>query len=63
MHSEAAWRQLLCRYVERGLHYKKQNIGQLQAHVQAVEDSQALRDSLPGLGLVAFVGNGSILPR
>lgn len=24
---------------------------------------QALRDQLPGLGLVAFVGDGSILPR
>lgn len=35
----------------------------LQAHVESVEDQQALRDALPSLGLVAFVGDGSLLPR
>ena len=34
-----------------------------QAHVECVEDTQALRDQLPGLGLVAFVGDGAVLPR
>lgn len=34
-----------------------------QAHVECVEDTAALRDQLSSLGLVAFVGDGSILPR
>jgi predicted ABC-class ATPase len=32
-------------------------------HVECVEDTAALRAALPALGLVAFVGDGSILPR
>ncbi len=32
-------------------------------HLQTVEDSQALRNTLPGMGLVAFVGDGAVLPR
>ncbi|MDA2803120.1 ABC-ATPase domain-containing protein [Nocardiopsis suaedae] len=33
------------------------------AFADSVEDSAALRDALPGLGLVAFVADGSVLPR
>ncbi len=33
------------------------------AHVETVEDAERLRDMLPGLGLVAFVADGAILPR
>ena len=51
------------RYVQEGLTYALQDARALAAHVECVEDSQALRDLLPGLGLVAFVANGSILPR
>ncbi len=32
-------------------------------HVEAVEDAEYLRGLLPGLGLVAFVADGSMLPR
>ncbi|MGF1470700.1 MAG: ABC-ATPase domain-containing protein [Rubrobacteraceae bacterium] len=32
-------------------------------HVEAVEDADHLRRLLPGLGLVAFVADGSVLPR
>ena len=32
-------------------------------HVETVEDAEHLRDLLPSLGLVAFVADGSILPR
>ena len=32
-------------------------------HVESVEDADYLRRSLPGLGLVAFVADGSVLPR
>jgi predicted ABC-class ATPase len=35
----------------------------LEAHVRAVEDQVAMRDALTGMGLVAFVADGSILPR
>ncbi|HEX5848683.1 MAG TPA: ABC-ATPase domain-containing protein [Rubrobacter sp.] len=32
-------------------------------HVEAVEDANHLRGLLPGLGLVAFVADGAVLPR
>ena len=32
-------------------------------HVETVEDTNRLRDLLPSLGLVAFVSDGSVLPR
>ena len=32
-------------------------------HVEAVEDANYLRQRLPGLGLVAFVADGAVLPR
>jgi predicted ABC-class ATPase len=32
-------------------------------HAECNEDADALRDLLPGMGLVAFVGNGAVLPR
>jgi predicted ABC-class ATPase len=32
-------------------------------HVETVEDAEHLRDLLPSLGLVAFVADGSVLPR
>ena len=32
-------------------------------HVRTVEDANHLRDLLPSLGLVAFVGDGAVLPR
>ena len=51
------------RYVLEGLTYARQDARALAAHVECVEDSQALRDLLPGLGLVAFVADGAILPR
>lgn len=34
-----------------------------RAFVESVEDQEALRDQLEPNGLVAFVGNGSVLPR
>ena len=35
----------------------------LRGHVEVVEDARALRDQLDALGLVAFVADGSRLPR
>ena len=53
----------LCRYVNAGLLWSTQDKAAVQRHVTCVEDTHCLRSALPGLGLVAFVGNGSILPR
>jgi len=36
---------------------------QARRHVEAVEDAVHLRGLLPGLGLVAFVADGAVLPR
>ncbi|MFZ5823708.1 MAG: ABC-ATPase domain-containing protein [Bacillota bacterium] len=35
----------------------------LEAHLVAAEDHAYLQEALPGMGLVAFVANGAILPR
>ena len=53
----------MCRYVEAGLLYNTQDRAALKRQVECVEDTHWLRDALPSLGLVAFVGDGSILPR
>ncbi len=34
-----------------------------RGHVETVEDARYLRELLPGLGLVAFVADGAVLPR
>ena len=39
------------------------DLERLEQHAAVVEDQDALRNALDGAGLVAFVGNGSILPR
>ncbi|CAL5221417.1 g3603 [Coccomyxa viridis] len=53
----------LPRYVNAGLLWSTQDKAAVQRHVECVEDTHWLRSALPGLGLVAFVGNGSVLPR
>jgi predicted ABC-class ATPase len=39
------------------------DLERLERHGAVVEDQQALRQALDAAGLVAFVGNGSVLPR
>jgi len=39
------------------------DLEKLERHAAAVEDQDALRNLLDAAGLVAFVGNGSVLPR
>jgi predicted ABC-class ATPase len=39
------------------------DLERLERHAAAVEDQEALREALGASGLVAFVGNGSVLPR
>ena len=58
---------LLCRFlgevVEGSLFWAPLDQGALRTWVETAEDQAALRDRLPGLGLVAFVADGSVLPR
>ncbi len=49
--------------VRRGLTPAGVDQGKARLHVETVEDTDHLRRLLPGLGLVAFVADGSVLPR
>ena len=49
--------------VEQGLLYSRQTIQRVEKHVESVEDQSFLRHWLEESGLVAFVGDGSVLPR
>ena len=54
---------LLPRCVQASLIYKNLDDAPLRAAADLAEDQQYIRDALPGLGLCAFVADGSILPR
>jgi predicted ABC-class ATPase len=60
-------RQLLLheipRAIKKSLFFSPSEKQELLNHVEAVEDAVFLREKLEGLGLVAFVANGSVLPR
>ncbi|MDQ7031361.1 MAG: ABC-ATPase domain-containing protein [Desulfonauticus sp.] len=45
------------------LFYKNLDIAPLQTHIECIEDQDWLRQQLPSNNLVAFIANGSILPR
>ena len=49
--------------VYRSLQYKYLNSKKIEEQVQVVEDANYIRQQLKPRGLVAFVANGSILPR
>lgn len=49
--------------VEKALLYRSLNAKQVEAAVFLAEDQKAVRDALKELNLVAFVADGSILPR
>ncbi len=53
----------LPRLVEATLKYANLNHNRLARHLDTAEDADTLRRQLPNLGLVAFVADGSILPR
>lgn len=55
--------QPTCRAVQAALFYPSLDGPSIWSHLQTVEDTEALRAALPGLGLVGFVGTGAILPR
>ncbi|WP_049575360.1 ABC-ATPase domain-containing protein [Streptomyces sp. SBT349] len=60
-------RRLLCATLpslaERALCHEALDADAVRDFVATVEDSAALRDALPALGLVAFVADGALLPR
>lgn len=49
--------------VKKSLHFDALNQDALRKHILSVEDQEAARSQLQELGLVAFVANGSVLPR
>ena len=62
-----AARHLLCEALPDGvddaLRWSALDTEEARAFVDCVDDTDALRRMLPDLGLVAFVGDGAILPR
>lgn len=59
--------QLLCEHLPRGvtaaLRWSSLDQQAARAFVACVEDAVELRAQLPGLGVVAFVADGAVLPR
>ncbi len=51
------------RVVDRSLYYNALDAEALDEHVRSAEDQDWLRGSLGAMGLVAFIGDGSVLPR
>jgi len=49
--------------VRRALTPEGVSVDRARLHVETVEDAEHLRDLLPSLGLIAFVADGSVLPR
>ena len=49
--------------VERSLISEAVPMAELRAWISLSDDQKAIRDALPGMGLIAFVANGAILPR
>lgn len=53
----------LPKIIDESIVYNNINKDSLRKRVELVEDQQYIRQSLEDCGLVAFIGNGSILPR
>lgn len=49
--------------VDRTLRGRAYDLDELRRHAYTNEDAEALRGALEGLGLVAFVADGAVLPR
>ncbi len=62
-HAESMFFEELPQIVRSSLFYENLDGKALLHHIQAAEDADALRDQLEGLGIVAFVADGAILPR
>lgn len=62
-HAASMFFEELPRIVKRSLVYRSLDPEALTRHIQTAEDADALRGKLEELGLVAFVADGSVLPR
>jgi predicted ABC-class ATPase len=49
--------------VDKSLFYRSHDPSGVKVHVDAAEDQEYLKGMLPQKGLVAFIGDGAILPR
>lgn len=61
--AHAMFYQEIPQLVKAALYYASLDADGVRRHVTVAEDAQALRDQLEGRGLVAFVADGSVLPR
>ena len=62
-HAESMFFAELPQIVQVSLFYRNLDSGALDRHIQTAEDADTLRRKLEELGLVAFVADGSVLPR
>jgi predicted ABC-class ATPase len=49
--------------IVKSIYFKNVNVPALYTHIETAEDADFLRNQLDDLGLIAFVADGSILPR
>ena len=49
--------------VQKTMLWQSLDNAHLMKHIKSVEDQDVLRNSLEKMSLIAFVGNGSVLPR
>lgn len=61
--AERIFQEAVPEIVDKALVFSSLDPDKVQTHVDGCEDQHILRSLLPGQGLVAFVGNGSLLPR
>lgn len=62
-HAISMFMEELPSIVRASLLFESMNERALFQHIKAAEDADFLRDSLDGMGLVAFVADGAVLPR
>jgi predicted ABC-class ATPase len=62
-HAEAMFFEELPAIVKASLLFANLSRDDLYRHIETAEDADSLRDKLDEMGLVAFVADGSILPR
>ena len=62
-HVQAMFFDELPRIVSASLFFRNLDEGMLRKHIEVAEDADFLRNQLDSLSLVAFVADGSILPR
>lgn len=62
-HAESIFFEEIPRIVKTALLYKNLDTEDLSLHIKTAEDADSLREDLDKMGIIAFVPDGSILPR